>query len=178
MKRLLTTALLLLPLGASGQIYQTTDENGTVMYSDVPPDDTSNAREITLQPANTVAPPTMTPARNKNDTAQNQADEAVEWTVTIDAPETETTIAMGPGNFSVSASAAPTPMSGEKLLLKVDGTPWGSAQSSGNWNLTNVFRGSHDLTVELQSPEGDTLATSEPVRVYVLRPSVNFKNRQ
>jgi hypothetical protein len=84
---------------------------------------------------------------------------------------------MGPGNFSVSATVQPGLGSGSLLQLYVDGSASGNPQSSNTWELTNVFRGAHDLSVAVVDNKGDQLAVSEPVRVYVLRPSVNFKNR-
>ena len=44
--------------------------------------------------------------------------------------------------------------------------------------MTNVFRGAHDLEVAVVDMNGEELARSPAVRVYVLRPSVNFKNRK
>ena len=84
---------------------------------------------------------------------------------------------MGPGNFSVSASISPALQQGAQLQLMMDGAPQGEPQAQAGWDLTNVFRGAHDLTVNVIDAQGKTLATSEPVRVYVLRPSVNNKNR-
>ena len=81
---------------------------------------------------------------------------------------------MGPGNFSVSASIEPALARGALLQLYVDGSPSGDPQSGSTWALTNVFRGAHDLTVVVIDSNGDQLAESEPVRVYVLRPSVNL----
>ena len=56
----------------------------------------------------------------------------------------------------------------------MDGTPWGDPQTSNSWALTNVFRGAHDLTVAVTDTKGKKLANSDPVRVYVFRPSANF----
>ena len=63
------------------------------------------------------------------------------------------------------------------MQLYVDGSTSGNPQSSNTWTLTNAFRGAHDLKVVVVSNKGDQLAESETVRVYVLRPSTNFKNR-
>jgi hypothetical protein len=59
----------------------------------------------------------------------------------------------------------------------MDGQPWGAVQRDTMWDLTNVFRGQHDLTVGVINNAGQTLAMSEPVRVFVHRPSKNFGNR-
>ena len=99
------------------------------------------------------------------------------YKVAIAAPANETTIPMGPGNFAVSASVEPALEPGALLQLYIDGSPSGNPQSSGEWALTNIFRGAHDLTVAVVDDKGNQLAESGPVRVYVLRPSTNFKNK-
>ena len=84
---------------------------------------------------------------------------------------------MGPGNFAVDAKIAPALGSGESLQLYIDGIPWGNPQRETSWALTNIFRGAHDLTVAVIDGDGEQLASSDPIRVFVHRPSVNFRNR-
>lgn len=177
MTRILFAVLLVLPLVAVGQIYKTTDGNGNVVYTDKPPATSGSAEKIELSPINTSAPPPQISRPVAPLDLEVQA-LPVSYAVDILSPETETTIPMGPGNFSLSASVAPEPQTGETLQLNVDGSPWGEPQSSRSWQLTNVFRGAHDLTVSVVGAKGDVLASSDPVRVYVLRPSINNKNRR
>ena len=99
------------------------------------------------------------------------------YSVAITSPDNETTIAMGPGNFSVSAAVEPALGEGGLLQLFIDGAPSGEPQAGGSWALTNVFRGAHDLSVAVVDSKGARLAESAAVRVYVLRPSVNSPNR-
>jgi hypothetical protein len=123
-----------------------------------------------------VQPPQIPPRPLSEDTP-NAVAQGAPYTVTITEPANETTIPMGPGNFSVSVNVSPAPQSAEKLQLFVDGAPQGGPQSVSTWNLTNVFRGQHDLTVAVIDGAGKTLAISPPVRVFVMRPSVNSPNR-
>ena len=67
---------------------------------------------------------------------------------------------------------------GDSLQLFMDGTPRGEPQQGANWDLTNVFRGRHDLTVGVIDGSGETIVVSDPVTVFVFRPSTNFTNRQ
>jgi hypothetical protein len=60
----------------------------------------------------------------------------------------------------------------------MDGIPWGDPQQGNSWALSNVFRGAHDITVAVVDEQGQHLASSDPVRVYVLRPSINSPNRR
>jgi len=175
MLRVLLFLALIIPLHSYGQssIFRTTDEDGNVIFTDAPPAGTSTSEEVEIPPTNTVAPPALGP-RPAQATAE---DPTTVFEVKITSPANESTIAMGPGNFSVSASVSPEFKRGYSLQLFVDGAAHGEPQDSSSWDLTNVFRGGHDLTVGLIDIAGQTVATSETVRVYVLRPSINNPNR-
>ena len=175
MKIPLLILLLLIPLPLTAQIYKSTDERGNVIYSDRPPPTGTAREEVELSPLNTAAPPAKIsrPTAKPKDRA-----ETMEYAVDIVSPANETTIPMGPGNFSVSAKVNPGSLgAGNSLQLQIDGEPWGAPQRSSAWQLSNIFRGAHDLTVSVVNSEGKTLTTSPPIRVYVMRPSSNFKNR-
>ena len=176
MRTLLLAILLLLPQLGTAQIYKTTDGDGNVSYSDTPPA-SGPSEQVKLRETNsTPAPEMVEPAPSYSDPAED-TEEGAEYSVSISSPANETTIPMGPGNFSITASIEPALSQGALLQLYVDGSPSGNPQSSNSWTLTNVFRGAHDLKVAVVSNRGDPLAESEAVRVYVLRPSTNFKNR-
>jgi hypothetical protein len=161
-----------LALGAAavGQVYRVVDEHGNVTYTDKPPKD---AEPVEIRQPNTTPPPNTdlypSPPPQPKDT------ESAGYEVTITAPANETIIPRGPGNFSVSASVTPALKSGHMLQLLLDGAPRQDPQSGGSWALTNVFRGEHNLTVAVIDKEGKQLSTSEPVKVFVFRPSSNFR---
>jgi hypothetical protein len=163
----------LLGAGASAQVYRVVDENGNVTFTDRPPE---NAERVEVGPTNTAPPPATdlypTPAPKPAD----KADAESGYKVAITAPANETIIPRGPGNFSVTASVTPALGRGHKLQLLLDGQPRQDPQAGGSWALTNVFRGEHNLTVAVIDGDGKQLATSEPVTVFVFRPSSNFRN--
>ena len=55
----------------------------------------------------------------------------------------------------------------------MDGQPQGGPQASGFWDLNNVYRGTHNLVVEVVDADGEVLSSSEPVQVHVMRTSAN-----
>ena len=176
MRLLPLLALLLAPALATAQssVYRTVDENGNVIFTDAPPAGSSTAERVELPLTNTTPPPAnIAPAPG-----EKKEPAAKPLKVSITEPANETTIPMGPGNFSVSARLSGDDTSGKQLQLFMDGNPQGEPQAAGRWSLSNVFRGAHDLTVAAIDARGETVATSEPVRVYVLRPSINYPNRQ
>ena len=173
MSRLLALFLLLVPLTLlADTVYRTTDANGNVIFTDTPPADGSTADRIDIRRTNTVQPPPPPPPRPEPEKSEQEAEPGYE--INITSPANETSIPMGPGNFSVSVSVSPALRKYEGLQLFMDGTPWGSPQRDTMWDLTNVFRGQHDITVGVVDGDGNTLALSSPVRVFVHRPSVNF----
>jgi Domain of unknown function (DUF4124)/Penicillin-Binding Protein C-terminus Family len=177
MYRLLLLALLLLPLSGLAQaVYRTTDAQGNVVFTDSPPTNATPADRVEIRPTNTVQP-TQVPPRPAAENTPNAEAYVATYTLSITEPANETTVPMGPGDFSVSVNVSPALRSAENLQLFIDGAPEGKPQRATTWRLTNVNRGQHDLTVGVIDDAGQTLATSPPVRVFVMRPSVNSPAR-
>lgn len=172
MSKLPLLALLLVSTAGYGQVYKTVDEDGNVRYSDTPASG-GVSQTVEIPQVNNMAPPAENAWKEPEQPGQ-EAEPALDYQPTITAPGNETTIPMGPGNFSVSADVQPPLKAGHTLQLYLDGAPEGVPQESGSWSLTNVFRGAHDLEVAVLDREGEELARSQPVRVYVLRPSIRF----
>jgi hypothetical protein len=169
------TLLLALCLGAGAmaqQIYRITDDKGDVVFTDKPSSAETNRQveEVELPPINRSSAVEVPKASRR--TEQQQAAPTPEPTVSITAPENETTIAMGPGNFTVSAAVEPPLANGETLQLLMDGQAQGESQRSGSWAIEGAMRGPHDLLVERRGRGGEVLARSDSVRIYVLRPSI------
>lgn len=171
MNRLVIAALLLAPLIAHGQIYKSVDENGNTVYSDTPPTGGGEVESVNLPTINSTPPPPDIPIRAQQETE----DEVVEMSVAIVSPVEDTVIPVGAaGNFSVSAELSTALEAGAVAQLLMDGVAVDSPQSVLSWSLTNVFRGSHILTVDILDEAGKSLAVSEPVTIHVRRPSKNF----
>ncbi len=167
--------ILLLALPGWTQIYKVTDDEEGVVFTDRPETISNtghqNVEEVEIQEINTAAPVDVPPPPPPTATATEEP-EVVAPTVSITSPTNESTIAMGPGNFAVSASVAPPLNRGELLVLMIDGQAYGAPQTSSSWFVEAAIRGPHDLVVQRTNSRGKTIALSEPVRVYVLRPSV------
>ncbi|MDG2273402.1 MAG: DUF4124 domain-containing protein [Halioglobus sp.] len=177
-KFLLLMVLTLAPFCAVAEtIYRSTDAQGNVRFTDTPPTDGSQAQQIDIQPTNTAPAPQELHVPAKRMVSSNEQQDAKTYSVSITAPANETTIAIGPGNFSVSASIGDELSPSESLQLFMDGSALGEPQEETTWALTNVFRGQHDLTVAILDPSGSILAVSQAVRVFVLRPSIITRAR-
>ena len=178
MSRLFLLTLLLVSFGSSADsIYRTTDADGNVVFTDAPNANSRPAEQVDIQRTNTVEPPQISPLPDIDAAGESGEEAAPPYTVTITNPADQTSFPMGPGNFSVSVRVSPELKKYEGLQLFVDGVAWGSPQRDNMWDLINVYRGQHDLTVAVVNNAGQTQTMSAPVRVYVHRPSTNFKNR-
>lgn len=172
------TFLMLMPLcGVADAIYRTTDANGNAAFTDTPPLDGRQSEQIDISNINTTRAPQELLIRPSDPSAEKRRQQAPAYTVSISAPPNETTIPIGPGNFSVSAVVSAELGAGERLQLFINGAPQGEPQRATKWNLTNVFPGQQDLTAAVIDGSGTILAVSPAVRVFVLRPSIIRKDR-
>lgn len=156
-------------------IYKHTDAEGNVTFSDQPPAPGETAEKLKLRELNTTPPtePTRAPAATGSTDAAKTTASSAKLAISIASPADETTIAMGPGNVTVTAQATPPLGSLEQLQLILDGEAFGEPQRSASWSLEGLMRGPHDIAVERLDRRGNPLARSESVRIYVLRPSLN-----
>lgn len=172
----LALAVSAAPGWAWGQIFKVTDEDGNVVFTDRPETVQSTSEQdvegVELTPMNTAPAVNVPTAEERAARSAAEEEEAPKPTVRISSPANESTIAMGPGNFAVSAEVEPPLSRSERLTLLMDGQAIGAAQSSASWFIQGALRGPHDLVVRREGSRGDTVAISEPVRVYVLRPSI------
>lgn len=170
---LLILLLLLLPWAAQAQtIYRSTDAQGNVVFTDKPPAAGVANEEIQLRQLNTAPAPEVQPARRPDVDTQPQQ----RPTVSIVAPEDQSVIPMGGGDFDVQASVTPPLAPGERLQLHIDGAASGEPQGGTSWSLRNVFRGGHNLSIQRLDADGKVIAESDPVHVQVMRP-FNIQNR-
>ena len=152
----------------SARVYRLVDEGGEVTYTDRP---AAAAQAVDVPETNTMPAPEPAPAAPE---AAVEADAG--YSVHITAPADQTIIPRGPGSFSVAAEVSPGLDPGQRLRLLVDGVAEGEPRVQPAWNLSNVFRGSHRLQVQVLDRDGAELARSTAVTVYVFRPSSKFRD--
>jgi hypothetical protein len=163
------SALNAMPLQA--EIYKYTDENGKSVFSDRPPaqSQSGSVLEVEVGPTNLSNPPPNIPKPIKE---SSDPELSVTYSTTITSPSEGTTVPMGPGDFVVAARLSPPMEAGEFALLEIDGAAIGEPQKDNIWQLRNINRGEHQITIKRQTAAGKVLDVSASVAVYVLRPSI------
>jgi hypothetical protein len=178
MVQFLFALLVLMPLyGVADNVYRTTDANGNAVFTDTPPSDGRDSEQVDIPHINTTPAPQRVFMPVSNTGSEEEQRKPPAYAVAISTPLNDTTIPLGPGNFSVSVAVSAELGVNDSLQLFIDNKPQGEPQRTTTWALTNVFPGQHNLTVAVVDDSGERLATSAAVRVFVLRTSSIRRHR-
>lgn len=165
--RKLFILLFLLSIAANAEVYKQVNPDGSVTFTDAPRD--ADATPVPLPPVNTFRPPAPPPVSSKP--RSSQADAGTYTGISITSPANETTLRDNAGNLAVAASVTPGLQAGHKMVLMDNGKLLAES-TSGSFSLSNLDRGAHRLTVQVQDDAGKVLLSSEPVTVYLHRHSI------
>jgi hypothetical protein len=160
--------LLMLTLSSNAAIYSYTDSEGNRVYTDRPggravdPVETKPSNSMPAQPVPLATPPVKimkapTPGYALLD---------------IVHPEPEATIRSNAGALTVSVTSDPPLHPGHQYRLLMDGADAGAPGASPVIVLENVDRGTHQLMVKVIDSEGETVHSSAPRTVHMMRTSL------
>ncbi len=156
---------------SSAQIYKSVDANGTVTFSDTPPPGQEATAEAIPPPAqiNSIPGVSIETASSMEDAVETPL---TERRLEITSPSDNTTIPMGAGIFDVRVTASPRLIEGEIVELYLDEEKVDDGEVPLQWTLRYVLRGEHVLQAKWIDQSGAVLSVSDPVTVFVLRPSI------
>jgi hypothetical protein len=150
------------------KIYKKVGPGGEVIYSDKPLPDSEEVTVPRGSEYKPVPPPAgFTPYQAPQ---KKPAQAPIVNTVTITAPKNDEAFFSGNGELTVSVSLATGLRPGQQLEYLIDGKQVYSGTETSH-TLTNVYRGTHVLTVRLTDSSGDSL-TSNAVTFHMQRPRV------
>lgn len=183
---LLGTAVLFMamlgagPTEANGRIYKTVDEDGNVVFTDVPPRPDQRGETVDLNSGNSFTPPerdnegiSLEAWRGEAPGGPEDEEEAVTRyrSLQVASPEDDAAVRNNAGNVSITAAVDPDLQPGHTLQLFLDG----ELQQSGGtttFQLNNVDRGTHEVQLRIVGPGGETLLTSPGSVFHLQRRSV------
>lgn len=155
---------------ASAKIYRSVDKHGNVIFSDQPAEDSGASEEVHLRTPNMV--PMKQVKLPQVDSQAAEEEPAEEYrSLVITSPEPESTIRNPREPVPIVVDLQPS-LQGEDRLVLFD-----NGEEQPGMELNTIIRGTHSLVVKVINPDGEVLISSEPVRVYVHRSTVqNFQN--
>ena len=170
LKRLLFGFAALAIAGAVfGQAYKWVDEDGIVHYSDRPHE---GAERIELptstRSTRSIATPTARTRTSARTTQQAEPEEEKPFSyesVTISSPAAEETLWNIEGTLNVAVDLRPGLEQGHRVRVYFDGTP--QMVSGLNFQIPEVYRGAHNVQVEILDRTGTLMIRSLPNRFYV-----------
>jgi hypothetical protein len=163
--------LLAVAAAAAQEAYRWVDEDGVVHYSDRPRE---GAEAIELPDAN-VATTRRVPrqaAESKPDEEPGGDQETGYSSIEIVSPSAEETLWNIEGVLNVSVALEPGLQPGHQVRAYFDGEM--QPVSGTSFQLQEVWRGVHNIQVEVVNATGKVMIRSQPSRFYVQQNTVAF----
>ncbi len=162
---------LLASASVAAQAYRWVDENGVVHYSDRPQ---PGAEQIVLPDANTTAVrryPQADAGAEDQEAEEEQGPFRYE-SIEIASPAAEETLWNIEGVLNVSVALTPALQPGHQVRVYFDGEP--RMVTGTSFQIQEVWRGVHNIQVEVLSAGGELMIRSRTNRFYVQQNTVNF----
>lgn len=170
---LLIVCLITLP--ASAEVFTYVDAQGNRVFTDQP--GTGNAKRVPLAPGNRMS---ANPTSAKPLIAGKQTEAAPQLRydmLRVLIPEPDATLRSSAGELIVSVTSEPGLQRGHRFRLLLDGKPTAEPGLSPVFALTNVDRGSHNLSVEILDQQGRTVERTANQPFHMLRISLAQKRQ-
>lgn len=172
LKRTFIAFIALFVAGAvMAQAYRWVDEDGVVHYSDVPME---GAEQVQLPTDGSRRRPAYSPPPVQQSVVSDAAEEAPAVfkydSIEVVAPAPEETLWNIEGVLNVALRITPALRSGDQIRVYFDGEP--RLVSGTNFQIEEVYRGVHNIQVEVVDSTGKLMARSLTNRFYVQQNSV------
>lgn len=152
------------------EIYKTVDEDGKVIYTDTPLD---AGEKVEMKETNTLPPPPYLPGRASG--TEGQQEQQPGYTLYIQSPAEGTQVGPEQKSITVEVSLNRDLEDSHFLQLYINEEPHGGAIKSTTLVAQNLFRGQRSLRAVVVDEHGNSIASSPPVTVFVIRPNPKAK---
>jgi hypothetical protein len=160
---LLLTCLLCASVAAQTKVYRYVDENGNVVYSTEPQE---GAETIEVPEPNIAQPPPEMPRIQSESEEQSKAGRPPYRRFEISSPgEDEVVWNTGTRELEVSLSLEPALQSVHRIEVSVDGK--NARGTSTLYLLTDINRGTHEITARIIDDNGNVVQEADPHIVHV-----------
>lgn len=176
------SALLLLACmdatAAADRIYKTVDENGNVVFTDIPPREDEKSEQVVIENPNSFDAAEAAPDEGQwiveqpGDQSGNGGGQTAATfrygTLSVASPANDEAVRDNAGNVTIIANVAPRLQPGHVMRLFMDGSVVQEGPQT-TFNLTNVDRGTHTVKLDITDDKGDVLISSKPSTFHLLR---------
>lgn len=163
---------------ADTKIYRTTDAEGNVVFTDIPPRTDEPSEAVTIETPNTFAIEEALGPKDAwiVDPADGQAEEGAAFSyksIAIQSPANDEAVRENAGNVTIVTIPNPDLRAGDRVRLLLDGKRMQEGAQT-TFVLQNVDRGTHSAAVEIIDDQGKVLVKSKPsvfhLQRYAIRP--------
>lgn len=163
--------LLIVSQATLSEVYTYIDAEGNRVFTDQPH---RNAKKVDIEPSNRISQPTKKPAQIL--TSKPKPGPLFRYQLLrILAPEPDATIRDIQGNLNVTVSNDPELQPGHAYRLLLDSKPFGEPGRSPVFPLTNIDRGTHQLSVEIIDQFGRVVERTPAQPFHMMRISLAQK---
>lgn len=161
-------------IAAQAEVYKSVDSEGNIIFSDTP---TENSEKVRLPPIMTYSAPKPAMRESASDQKDAKVDNNHYDSLVITEPLAEAAIRDNTGTVSMVVKSEPALRAelGHRIQFVLDGVPQQTPGLAMGATLSNLDRGSHTLSAQIQSADGTVLISASPVTIFVHRFSANFR---
>ncbi|TBW55911.1 DUF4124 domain-containing protein [Marinobacter halodurans] len=165
--------LTLAVTSAQAQVYKSVDKHGNVTYTD---EASSGGEPVDVKPVTTVTLPKADQVkafeeRQKKEANNKQKPASRYSRIGFDSPENDSAFHSGSGDVTFAVSSQPPLRPGDLFEVSLDGQPIGQ-NASGQFPISNVFRGTHNASVRIVDKTGNIIQDGQTITFTIHRPSV------
>lgn len=174
-KLFITLALTMLSNAVFATIYEQTNANGTITYSDIPLNATAKQIDISHENKITSAIPPTTPVTKNINPASSPLITSANKPYTqfeIVSPKDQATL-QNQVTIPVTLAIKPDLQPGDKIQIYLDGKAKGTASTGTQFQLNEVDRGTHQLSATIINSNQQIIKQTNTITIYNHRASVN-----
>ncbi len=177
MRLIVTLLLLSIAASATAAVYKWVQPDGSIIYSDHPPQDDASPANLPPVQEIKIAPPPPAPPEPETDNQTKQTEATGYTKLAITEPADDSTLRVNNGQVSVKLALDPPLHEGDSFSIMMDGKELGQGKSPA-LSLTNVDRGAHTLQAAVKDAQGKTVISSSTITFHLQRTSVLQPKRQ
>jgi len=159
---------LILSNPVQAEIYRWVDDNGAVVYSDMPQ---KNAETVKLPGLDLYKGSSSTATESRSSTSKPAKVDKKKYSgLKITSPINEATIRDNAGKITISMQLTPKLKTGHEIIINLDGKD--TKVPGLNHGFTGLDRGAHTISAKVIDASGQALITSEQITFQLIRQSL------